>query len=520
MRILGLKIKRYKNLKDFEIGFEEKEPINVLLGRNGSAKSNLIEALVEIFGQLESKTPPTFQYWLCYICRHKKIEIDAEFTNPETVSVTTSDGALSYTQFVEGKMGNYLPSHVFVYYSGTSDRLNKLFVSSVDSYRRDLHQNQDRQLRRMFFTRGNHSSLILFCFLADEDAWSMRFLKRRFSVEKLHSARIHLRQSAHSKSLRQEVKIGDSRFWFTGGQVAAALRAIYKTGIPLRNIVRDKRGEEIEDLFVFFPNEASLLKLRKMYQRKKDFFQALDDLYVDDFLKSIRFRLFLVGEEKPIEFTELSEGEQQLISVIGLLRFTKDQESLFLLDEPDTHLNPLWGMEYQEMLSDAMTGEKTSQIIMATHDPMVVSGLRQRSVRVMKKGDAKGKKKIVAPPPEEDPRGMGIGRILTSDMFGLRSILDNRTQAVLDHKRELLAKPRLSKKDYAKLDEYNKKLKGIDVTLLATDPLYPLFVEEMVKHPDYDKVRKMADDIQRRQEERRLAKAVTTKLISSLEKTK
>jgi predicted ATPase len=519
MRILSLKIKRYKNLKDFEIGFEEKEPINVLLGRNGSAKSNLIEALVEIFGQLESKSHPTFHYQLCYICRRKKVEIDAGFTNEETISVSTSDGALSYAQLVDGKMGNFLPSHVFVYYSGTSDRLGKLFNSSVESYRRDLHQKQDRQLRRMFFTRGNHSGLILFCFLADEDPWSMRFLKRRFSIEKLQSARIHLRQSAHSKSLRPEAKTGDSRFWFTGGQVEQAIKAIYTAGIPLRNFVRTKRGEEIEDLFVFFPDEASLIKLRDMYQRKKDLFQALDDLYVDDFLKGIRFRLFLRGEEKPIEFTELSEGEQQLISVIGLLRFTKDQESLFLLDEPDTHLNPLWGMEYQDMLSDAMTGEKTSQIIMATHDPMVVSGLTQKSVRVMGRTTENGKKKIVALPPEEDPRGMGIGRILTSDMFGLRSILDNKTQTVLDHKRELLSKPRLSKKDLAKLDEYNEKLKGIDATLLATDPLYPLFVEAMVKHPDYDKVRRMVDDIKRKQGERRIASIVTNEIIASFKRT-
>ena len=26
--------------------------------------------------------------------------------------------------------------------------------------------------------------------------------------------------------------------------------------------------------------------------------------------------------------------------VLGLLRFTKEDEALFLLDEPDTHLNP------------------------------------------------------------------------------------------------------------------------------------------------------------------------------------
>jgi len=35
-----------------------------------------------------------------------------------------------------------------------------------------------------------------------------------------------------------------------------------------------------------------------------------------------------------------SEGEQQLLLVLGLLKFTAEEEALFLLDEPDTHLNP------------------------------------------------------------------------------------------------------------------------------------------------------------------------------------
>ena len=513
MRIHELHIKRYKNLKDFEIRFDEKEAISVLLGRNGSAKSNLIEALVEIFAQLESKKPPSFRYKLSYTCRSKDIFIDAGYTDANLNGATTTDGSLSYNQFLEG---NYLPSHVFVYYSGTSDRLSKFFIPAMDSYRSDLHREQDRPLRRMFFTRGDHSSLILFCFLADDEPWSMRFLKRRFGIEKIHSARIHLRESEHSKGLKREAKVGEDRFWRTSGRVACALRALHTAGIPLRNTVRKKDGDELEDLFVFYPDAESLLALRERYQRKKDLFHALDDLFVDGFLKSIRFRLKIEGEDEPIEFSELSEGEQQLISVIGFLRFTKDQDSLFLLDEPDTHLNPLWGMEYQEMLSDAMSGEKTSQIIMATHDPMVISGMTRKSVRVMRKNKSGTHTMIEAPPPDEDPQGMGIGRILTSDMFGLRSILDNKTQAVLDKKRELLAKSELTEKDLAKLDEYNEKLRGIDVTLLATDPLYPLFVKTLVSDPDYERVEKILDDYERREEQFTLAKSAAAKLIQKL----
>ena len=37
-----------------------------------------------------------------------------------------------------------------------------------------------------------------------------------------------------------------------------------------------------------------------------------------------------------VKFSQLSEGEQQLLTVLGLLLFTQDDELLYLLDEPDT----------------------------------------------------------------------------------------------------------------------------------------------------------------------------------------
>src|SRR5437764_396420 len=59
MRLDYLKIDSFKNLNNFEVDFEETagEPVTVLLGRNGSGKSNLIEALVIIFRDLNKVRP-------------------------------------------------------------------------------------------------------------------------------------------------------------------------------------------------------------------------------------------------------------------------------------------------------------------------------------------------------------------------------------------------------------------------------------------------------------------------------
>lgn len=47
---------------------------------------------------------------------------------------------------------------------------------------------------------------------------------------------------------------------------------------------------------------------------------------------------------------DLSDGERQLLMVMGLLRIARGKRVLFLLDEPDTHLNPHWQLRYLRLI--------------------------------------------------------------------------------------------------------------------------------------------------------------------------
>ena len=49
----------------------------MLVGRNGTGKSNLLEALTIIFGDLDLGTGPSFGCVLEYVCRGRKVRIDA-----------------------------------------------------------------------------------------------------------------------------------------------------------------------------------------------------------------------------------------------------------------------------------------------------------------------------------------------------------------------------------------------------------------------------------------------------------
>ena len=53
-----------------------------------------------------------------------------------------------------------------------------------------------------------------------------------------------------------------------------------------------------------------------------------------------------------VSFADLSDGERQLLMVLGLIRISRGKRALFLLDEPETHLNPVWQHSYLNLVQE------------------------------------------------------------------------------------------------------------------------------------------------------------------------
>jgi predicted ATPase len=82
--------------------------------------------------------------------------------------------------------------------------------------------------------------------------------------------------------------------------------------------------------------------------------------------------------------TETSaKASSRLLLVLGLLKFTAEDEALFLLDEPDTHLNPLGSVEYLGFLDRFVKRRENCHIVMATHDPLLFASLLKEQVRII-----------------------------------------------------------------------------------------------------------------------------------------
>ena len=146
---------------------------------------------------------------------------------------------------------------------------------------------------------------------------------------------------------------------------------------------------------------------------------------------------------------------------------------------------------------------------MATHDPLVVAGLVREQVQILQRDDESGL--VSATMPNRDPRGMGVGALLTSDVYGLRSQLDLSTLHDLERKRELAAKPELTKAERKELKKLSEALGALDFTVSMRDPMYAKFVNAMTEHGAGQSDSPQLTP-QQREEEKRLAMEIVAKL--------
>jgi predicted ATPase len=271
---------------------------------------------------------------------------------------------------------------------------------------------------------------------------------------------------------------------------------------PIKNEERlefDVRGRtlSIEKLYLYIRNQEHLDQLRAPYETSKLLFNHLESMYLSDLIEELR----VSGKHESgetISISQLSEGEQQLVTVFGLLLFTQQDETLYLLDEPDSHLNPRWVYDYLEMLRRAfLSGEKVpgevrenplldsteptvpgaSQVILATHNPIMIGSLRREQVRLM----SQGKERTEAEPPSFDPIGVGVEGLMKSELFDLRSTLAPEILAKLDKHYLLLGKPNKTEDEQQELMQLNDELNELAVARTHPNPYFERFAVAMAK---------------------------------------
>ncbi|MBX9886994.1 MAG: AAA family ATPase [Flavobacteriaceae bacterium] len=518
MRINKIYIEKFKNLQDFSIELNEEYMSTVLLGQNAAGKSNLLEALVIIFRDLDLDDRTHFNYSMEYECNENILKVEGninltskyKFTSLGTkkdgkIQLLDTPKVISKAEILRNK-AQYLPKYVFSYYSGVSNRLLEHFDKHQKRFYDALLKSETSDNippRPLFYARLIHSHFVLMAFYAFQEDKINKFLKEYLNIIGLESVLFVLKKPQWDGD---KVK-GDPKFWYAKGVVKDFLNDLWdaSTGpIYHKTKVREdfNKHPDQEQLYLYISNQEKLEKIAKKYGTNTDFFKSLESTYISDLIQEVRVKVKKINVNGDITFKELSEGEQQLLTVLGLLRFTKEDESLILLDEPDTHLNPLWKWKYMNLLQDYSGKDDSSQILMTTHDPLVIGGLTKEEIRIFHATKALDKEgiefqKIETFEPDFDPKGLGVAGILTSEFFNLPSTLDEKTQNELNKYRSLEAKGRkgsLTSEEKILLENYGLYFDSLGFNKYTRDPLYSKFIEKVANLAEFLSIPKNTEE--------------------------
>lgn len=568
MQLRHLAIPHFRNLRDVVIDFATQLSLmpgaaadaapksirsHALIGQNGTGKSNLIEALITIFRDVDLDRDAALDYTLEYEIRGRTVRLQADTVKQKRPYVWVDGKSESQGHLLKNR--ELLPSHIFAYYSGRNERIEALFqehqrrfnqrqeitadevlpeqllenftASEADiraleeaKRRREarLKQAGDDRLRRLFYCRGGHSQLVLLACLLSDDPVFQKVLKN-LHIESLESALFVLKEPHRLREKRRggkfdenELNEGDPRFWYARGNVVSEfLDKLWQVAwAPIEQEATkqiDFRGrtEKQRQLYLFVPSHAKLKQLGELVGGTDSFFRYAEGAYIGDLIDEVRItvkkRELGDGHDGKVSFTQLSEGELQMLTVLGLMRITREDHCLFLLDEPDTHLNPIWKLRYfddiegvlehqsdsslsGQLVLSSSTYEVQSQVLITTHDPMMVGSLKREQVHILRR---QGQRTVVEVP-DEHPQGMGVTGLLKSDLFGLSSTLDIETERRLFRRNELFVKsPRTAEED-AELSRLSAELADLGFsTADFRDPDYALFVRKMAQHRKFRK---------------------------------
>ena len=388
MRITKLSIKKYKNLENFEWILNPDYPVAVIVGKNGSGKTNLLEAIITIFqdSQLydhESKTKslPKFEFEIEYLNLDDTINIK----NDGTLKITKNGENVPLSQLENFRQDisqgeDVLPKSIFVYYAGNTTRLAELTDKSISAYKQTLIDIANNKIERQsspkqplfYYDLLHHRAVFLTLMLSSLKNIQDDFLKDDLGIENLVSVNVTVSRPNWKRGSSKEVLADIESFWDAPiylKRILEVFRGIAELEIQAdsKETVFDIFGDVLKTEFAEFGNET-------------DFFQQLSNLILADYLTDVK--IYFKKDGEILEFNDLSEGEWQRIGIRGAMELFQGEETLFLLDEPDTFAHPSWQWEFVPDIEKTVGKDKenkSTQVVFITHSPLVLSSTEKNA---------------------------------------------------------------------------------------------------------------------------------------------
>lgn len=357
MKLVELYIDDFKNLKDFKIKFEE-EGINFLVGQNGTGKSNLFEAIIEIFLYLLGEQVEIFNFMIKYKINEEDIKI--EYDN----KILKLNNRGRSQRIPKSK----LPEMILTYYSGHNRRIDKYVQKYEKAYRGDTGSkliSETKESRKIFGVQNNHKQILLLMLSIIEQNKKFNILER-IGVNKEHfSAKLILKKPIFFKEKEVEsMGLGDIDYlWKIQGKLKDFLDELIIGNHG--DTIDGQEGFISDDQFFYITLRADILEKFIQNESILKLFNCFDDLYLLDMIEKIEIKLEKESGSL-IKLNDLSDGEIQTFIFNTLVEVFEEKRCLILLDEPDAFLHPEWQIKLFESFPSNST--KKNHILINTHN--------------------------------------------------------------------------------------------------------------------------------------------------------
>ena len=462
---------------------------NCLIGVNGSGKSQFLESIADLFVYLDSlyrlcnkqkSVSPPFLFEIVYfiILNKKKyvVEVIQEKMNKLPLFTVINEIG-EKVNIKDDEFESYLPSKIIGYTSGENETISIPFLAYYDEY---ANYTANRALRgfgntdyepRFYFMDYSTNLGIVISNLIFEEFEGVERLKKELKIEKIKSFQIILQ---------------------TNSPAAPKVPVKGETGVILTEELKQWRDflintatcyEYDEKLnrytLDFYFNEATKNAFTHFFKSAYNLyttlykFELLNNLMIDKAsrkeIENARKNRRLINKmpsvpskDKVLHYSELklklengqavdylslSDGEHQYFNIFGSIIMVNHDNSLFLLDEPETHFNPKWRRLFISHLK-SLTESRKQDLYLTSHSPFVVSDSPRECVYIFERID---NEKIEVKNPSQETFGASFDNILQM-AFGIDEVISKEASDKIKELHEE-TDPRKIEEELAKLGD-------------------------------------------------------------------
>ena len=388
MKLKRLFIKQYKNLIDFDIDFQTGNGLSILVGNNGSGKSNVLEALSGIFANAyAAQRTHKFIYSLTYEIKGKEVKLEQTIYRCQYY---VNGRVIAIRELIKQGL---LPSNVIALYSGEDKRwwynfyepFYFKFIKSIKTGTSNIVSPKMYYINKYY--------------------WDIALLSLIYSTAEDDKA--FLRNTIGTESMDHIL------LFYTKAVTNSCESELLKAFLESVNLfsAHDK-GPKNEPVFLHAMTKEAILEsfgitVFTEYAALKNFYMFVDAQFLNNRPEEFNYyekqvfdylvQAYMPKDQKIITNIELihngfsaknlSEGEKKLILIRAVLSFVAGENSLILFDEPDANIHEGRKQELYDLFAEFCKYER--QIVIATHSPIIAQLAKEKELLMLEQNGNK-----------------------------------------------------------------------------------------------------------------------------------